>query len=371
MKRSVKLICMLLLPLNLLHTGCRETTRVVTGCFSSDGKAGINLFDFNYSDGSMKHICAFNSGPNPSYLCFSGNRKLIYAINEVSEFNGQKGGGLTTLKYTGNFDAIEKVNEIMVPNGGPCFISVTPDNNYLLIANYGGGSVAVIGLDANGIPERICDTISYNRANGKRSHAHMICSDPEGKRIYVTDLGLDRIMIYTLNRSDGRLIPFSENGISLPEGTGPRHFVFNEAGTKMYVMGELSSTVTVFEVSDKEGLIMVQTISTLSDKFRNSNSAADIHFGMSGEFLYGSNRGENSIVTYRVGKDGLLTLSGHSECGGNWPRNFTPDPSGKFLLVGNQKSGDISVFAIDKKTGVPGKSVFRVNISAPACLKFQ
>jgi 6-phosphogluconolactonase len=352
-------------------TGYSQDIRLVTGSIAKNGVDGINIFDFNARKGTLTRVAGYNAGQNPSYFCISGKNKLIYAINEVSVFNGIKGGGLTTLKYAGNFEKIEKVNEVPVPNGGPCFISLTPDNGFLLIANYGGGSVAVVKLDKDGIPEEVCDTVIYNGKAGKISHAHMILSDPGGKRIYVTDLGLDRIMIYTLNKTSGRLVPFNETGISLPVRTGPRHFVFNESGTKMYVIGELNSTVTVFDVSDKEGLIHLQTVSTLSANFKDQNSSADIHIDKSGKFLYGSNRGENSIVTYKIGKDGLLNLAGHSTCGGNWPRNFTADPTGKYLLIGNQKSGGISVLAIDKKSGLPGKSVFQVDLLAPACLKFN
>lgn len=351
--------------------GCRQNIRLVTGSFTENGSDGIHIFDFDAGKGTLESFSGYNAGQNPSYISLSGKNKLIYAINEVSKFNGIDGGGLTTLKYEGNFEKIEKVNELPVPNGGPCFISLTPDNGYLLIANYGGGSVAVVRLDENGLPERVCDTIIYKGIAGKKSHAHMILSDPAGKRIYVTDLGLDRIMIYTLNKSSGRLLPFIETGISLPDGTGPRHFVFNETGTKMYVMGELNSTVTVFDVSDKEGLIALQIVSTLSENYKGPNSSADIHIGKSGQYLYGSNRGENSIVTFRIGKEGLLTLAGHSSCGGNWPRNFTIDPSGKFLLSGNQRSDDISIFRIDRMTGIPEQLTRTVKLNAPACLKFN
>ena len=371
MKTLIKIICIMLIPVNLFFSGCIEKSRFVAGCFTETGQGGLNVFDFNSSDGTLSYLAGYNAGPNPSYLCFSGHKKLIYAINEVSEFKGIKGGGLTTLEYTGSFDNIKKVNEIIVPNGGPCFISITPDNSFLLIANYTGGSVAVVKLDENGIPEKVCDTIIFNGIGEKVSHAHMISSDPSGNRVYVTDLGLDRIMIYTLNPSSGKLIPFNEDGVSLPEGTGPRHFVFSKDGSKMYVMGELNSTVNVFTVDDKSGLIPLQKVSALREGFTGPKSSADIHISKSGQFLYGTNRGENSIVTYRIGRDGLLTLAGSTSCGGDWPRNFTIDPSGKFILVGNQRSGNISVFAIDEKSGLPEKSVYDVKLQGPACIKFK
>ena len=198
----------------------------------------------------------------------------------------------------------------------------------------------------------------------------MISFDPTGKRIYLTDLGLDRIMIYTLDKVTGKLIPFNKNGISLPEGTGPRHFTFSMDGSKMYVIGELKSTVTVFNVDQTDGLVLTQTISALSDNYKGTSYAADIHIGKTGEFLYGSNRGENSIVVFRIAKDESLTLAGHASCGGDWPRNFAIDPSGKYLLSANQKSGNISIMRIDNKSGLPSKTIMQVNLVSPTCLKF-
>ena len=363
-------VYLMIIPAILFLTSFQGKTRMVASTFTESGEAGINVFDFDPAVGTAKLVSSSNAGPNPTYLCISKGSKLIYAINEVSRFNGIKGGGLTTLKYTGEFENIEKVKDIPIPNGGPCFISQTPDNNYLLIASYAGGSIAAVKLDQKGMPEKVCDSIIFKGIEGKPSHAHMISTDPAGERIYLTDLGLDRIMIYSINKSTGKFVPFNESGISLPTGTGPRHFVFSKDGSKMYVMGELKSTVSVLKTDKNKGLVLLQTISALSETFKGDNSSADIHLASSGEFLYGSNRGENSIVTFRVGKDGLLTVAGHTTCGGDWPRNFTLDPSGKFLLVGNQKSGNISVFGIDGRTGLPSKTIQNIKLSGPACLKF-
>lgn len=360
----------MIIPIVFTLSGCREKIRLVAGCYTETGDAGINVYDFKPVDGTLKLLSVANAGPNPSYLCFSGKRKLIYAINEVSKFNGIKGGGLTTLKYNRNFSNIQKVNEIPVPNGGPCYISITLDNKFLLIANYDGGSVTVVRLGRTGIPKKVTENIIYAGIGEKVSHAHMISPDPQGNRVYVTDLGLDRIMIYTLIKFTGKLIPFNEEGIPLPPGTGPRHFVFNTKGSEMYVIGELNSTVNVFQVDDKKGLIFTQSYSTLREGFKDPNSPADIHITKYGEYLYGSNRGENTIVTLRILKDGKLILAGHTDCGGDWPRNFVIDPSGKFMLVGNERSGNISIFKIDPGTGMPMQVTQKVTLTAPACLKF-
>jgi 6-phosphogluconolactonase len=370
MKKYLNLLNLMMIPIVFGLTGCREKIRLVAGCYTETGDAGINVYDFKPVDGTLKLLSVANAGPNPSYLCFSGKRKLIYAINEVSKFNGTEGGGLTTLKYNRNFSKIQKVNEIPVPNGGPCYISITLDNQFLLIANYEGGSVTVVRLGRTGIPKKVTENIIYAGIGEKVSHAHMISPDPQGNRVYMTDLGLDRIMIYTLDKFTGKLIPFNKEGIPLPPGTGPRHFVFNTRGSEMFVIGELNSTVNVFQVDDKKGLIFSQSYSTLREGFKDPNNPADIHITKYGEYLYGSNRGENTIVTLSILKDGKLILAGHTDCGGDWPRNFVIDPSGKFMLVGNERSGNISIFKIDRGTGMPTQVTQKVTLTAPACLKF-
>lgn len=355
----------------MLNTGCSEKVKLITGSYTENGDSGINVYDFNLSNGSMAFLSSVNAGPNPSYFCLSRNVSYIYAINEVDSFMKIKAGGLTTIKHDGNFGNLKKVNEIPVPNGGPCFISIAPQNDFLLVANYGGGSVAVVKLDSSGVPVSVTDTAYFKGGEGSVSHAHMAAFDPGGKRVYVTDLGLDRVWIFTLERSSGKLVPFNSEEIVLPKGTGPRHFVFNESATKLYVIGELNSTITVLSADHEKGLIPLQTITTLKSGFAGENSCADIHIDRSGKHLYGSNRGENTIVTYDIKDDGLLTITSHTDCGGNWPRNFVIDPTGNYLIVANQKSDNVVVFKIDPKSGAPVLTSRNLKIHSPVCLKFK
>ena len=347
-----------------------QTVRLFAGKYTRDVNKGLYLFDLNMKKGNFNLVTSSDAGPNPSYFCISKRNGLIYAINEVSTFNGVRGGGVTTLRYDAKTGAIEKINELMVPNGGPAFISLSPGNDYLLIANYGGGSIAVIGLDGKGIPDRISDTIFYQREGGKAPRAHMISFDPSGKRVYATDLGLNRVMIYDFDHASGRLKQIPNGIAKFPEGAGPRHFTFSSDGTKMYVINELNSTISVFNVNSGGELNLIQTLTTLREGFNGKNTCADIHIGKNGRFLYGSNRGENTIVTFSIGNDGKLTLAGRTTCGGEVPRNFVIDPSGKYLLVGNQGSGNISLFRIERKSGMPVGPVKDYKLTTPACLKF-
>ncbi len=286
------------------------------------------------------------------------------------DFKGAFGGGLSTFKYDEKSGVFEKRSEMLTPYGGPCYISMSPDSGFLFVASYPNGSVAVVKLDENGIPQTITDTILFSKSAPDKSHAHMMKSDPSGKNIYVTDLGLNKITVYNFDTASGKLNLLENGTVLLPEGSGPRHFDFNADGSKMYVINELGKTIMVFNNDYTEGLKLLQTVPTVREGFISDNYCADIHIGKDGKYLYGSNRGENTIVTFRINADGTLALAGHTSCGGNWPRNFTIDPSGKYILVGNQKSDTISVFKLNEKTGLPVEPAKRFSSTAPACLKF-
>jgi 6-phosphogluconolactonase len=358
------------MTLTLLSTGYKENRTLFVGGFTKGDRKGLSVFKFKKRTGDLQLISENNAGPKPSYFCFSNKHNLIYVLNEVMKFKGKSGGGLTTLKYNSKNGQFLKINEILIPHAGPCYISLSADNDYLFVTSYPKGSVTAIKLDIKGLPESITDQILYVKDKPESSHAHMILHDPLGRYVYVTDLGLDRILIYDFDPGTGKL-NLNKNGfISLPKGSGPRHFVFNSDGSKLYVINELGSTIMVFDVGEKERLKLVQILPTVKEGFEGKNYCADIHTVDYGKFLYGSNRGENSIVVFKIEEGGLLTLSGHVTCGGDWPRSFVIDPSGKFLLVGNQKSNEISIFKINRKTGIPEGPVKKVGINMPVCLKF-
>ncbi len=371
MKTTLKKILILLLTGNLFFSGCKkEEPKLFVGRFNKPGEKGMSVYELNKRKGELTLISEADAGPSPAFMCFSEQRGLVYAANEVMEFGGVFGGGITTLRYDSEKGSFDKVGEIHIPYGGPCHISLSHDGDYLLVANYPNGSVAVVRLDKNGIPEEITDIFLYLKESPNDSHAHMILHDPDGKRVYVTDLGMDRIVIYNLDPVNGKLIEVENGIITLPRRSGPRHFTFNADGSLLYLINEFGSTVMVYRVDEDKGLIHLQTIPTVREGFITDNYCADIHISKDGRFLYGSNRGENTIVIYRIEKDGTLSLAGHASCGGDWPRNFTFDPSGKFLIVGNQKSNYISVFKIDRKTGFPAGASKNYDIGMPVFHKF-
>jgi len=360
------LIPVFLLVFSVMLNG--QTSRLYVGKYTGQGEKGLHVIDVDLAKGIFTPVAENDAGNNPSYFCISKKFSMIYSVNEVGRMNGVRAGGLTALKLDFKSGTTEKIKDLAVPNGGPCYISLTPSEDFLLIANYGGGSVAVVRLDSKGVPSEVSDTIMFKGEEGTRSHAHMIAPGPGGKKIYLTDLGLDRVAIYELNRETGKLI--NTGYAKLTKGAGPRHFTFSIDGSKMFVIDELNSTLTVFNIEKDGNLKEIQTISTLPQGFSEKSFCADIHLSKDGKFLYGSNRGHNSIVTFKVGSDGKVTVAGHTSCGGEWPRNFVLDPSGKYIIVGNQNSGNISLFTLNKKTGLPILPGKDYKIKSPSCLKF-
>ncbi len=370
MRKRVTVIYILLLSMGILSTGCKKNLTLFAGGFTEGDEKGLIVFAFDPGTGGMELKAESDAGSSPSYFCFSEDKSLIYALNEVDQFNGQQGGGVTTLRYNADGQG-EKLSGLLVPYGGPCYISLSADGGFLLLANYGSASIAVVKLDDKGIPVRVVDSILYETDTVNVSHPHMIQQDPAGKHVYVTDLGLDRIMIYDLDVSSGKLV-LKENGIvNVEKGSGPRHFTFNASGSKMYLINELGSTMMLFDVDENGGLELKQTLTTLAESFGGKSYCADVHISGDGKFLYGSNRGENTIVVYSINNDGSLSIAGRSSCGGIWPRNFVIDPSGRFLLAGNQRSDQISVYRINSTTGLPEGPVATAKMKAPACLKFR
>lgn len=364
-KISVFVICIM-----TSISGLSQNVRLFAGRYTEPGGKGLSVFDLNPKSGTFNIVTEAEAGPNPSYFCISKSNRLIYAADEVMVFNGTKGGGLTTLRYDKEKSTLLKVNELVVPDGGPCFISLSPDEKYLFLANYSSSSLTVVKLDDKGIPENVSDKISFQKNGKKTSHPHMISFGPGGKKVYLTDLGFDRIVIYDFDKSSGHLTEAKNGIVPFAEGAGPRHFVFSSDGNKLYVICELNSTISVFDVDNEGGLTPIQSISTLAEGFKDKNACADIHIGKNGKFLYGSNRGENTIAVFSIGSDGKLAPNGRVSCGGSWPRNFVIDPTGKFMLVANQKSGNIVLFNIDQKTGMPVAASKEYKLDGAVCLKF-
>jgi 6-phosphogluconolactonase len=223
--------------------------------------------------------------------------------------------------------------------------------------------VSLVRLNSSGIPERVSDVIFY----GEKSHPHMTLYNERTQIYYVSDLGLDRIHRLRLDTTIGKLMTEDVPYLECPKGSGPRHMLIDKNSSNLYVINELNSTVSVFNILSDTTDIR-QTVSTLPEGFREKSFCADIHFSSNGKKIYGSNRGDNSIVTFKVGAGGRLSLVEHQNCGGDWPRNFAVSPSGKYIIVANQRSNEVSVLPVGSNQA--GDSLPGLKFNAPACVRF-
>ena len=288
--RKINLFIFLLLFLVITGSSCKKNVTLFSTGFVEENEKGLAVYDFNQRNGSLELITEAELGPMASYLCFSDKHSLIYTINEVFEFRGEFGGGLSTFSFDRETYKTEKQNELLIPYAGPCYISLNYDSTYLFIASYPNGSVAAVSLDEKGIPISVTDTILFNKDEPDESHAHMIIHDPAGRFIYVTDLGMNRIYTFTFDKATGKFQPVEGGLVQLPHKTGPRHFTFNADGSKFYMINENGCTIMVFNVKTDGKLEQLQTVPTLDPGFMNLNACADIHLGKDGKNLYGTNR---------------------------------------------------------------------------------
>ncbi len=335
---------------------------------------GIYLYRMNLDSGKLEKLGSTPGISNPAFLAIDPTKRFLYAANESNEFLGKKSGGFTAFAIDQKTGALTKLNEVSTP-GVPCHVSVHPSGKAVLGANYGGGNIVIYPVKKSGKLGEVSDVAQHagkgfdpKRQDGP--HAHCCILDAAGKYAFAPDLGLDKVMIYKVDDDKAKLK--SHGFAATKPGAGPRHFDFHPTYNYAYVISELNSTVTAFSYDKSKGaLTELQTLSALPADFTQTSYCADIHVHPSGKFLYGSNRGHNSIVIYSIDETtGKLTLVGHESTRGNWPRNFGLDPTGQFLLVGNQNSNTIAMFKIDEQTGKLTQHGDLLEIPAPVCLKF-
>jgi len=341
----------------------------------TDGKGeGIYLYRMDLATGEMAPHSITKGVSNPSFLAIDPAKRFLYAANESGQFLGKKGGGATAFAIDQTTGGLTKLNEVGSP-GVPCHLSVHPSGKFVLAANYGGGSIVIYPVRPDGGLGEASDVAQHTGkgANPKRQegpHAHSVMLDAAGRYAFAPDLGIDKVMIYKVDMAKGKLIP---NGfLATKPGAGPRHFDFHPTGNFAYVINELDSTVIACAYDKAKGALReLQTVSTLPRGFEGENYPADIHIHPSGQFLYGSNRGHNSIVAYSIDpRTGKLSLIGHQSTWGKWPRNFGIDPTGQFLLAANQNSGLVVPFRIDERTGILKNVGHVTEVPSPVCVKF-
>lgn len=350
--------------------------RVYIGTYTSRGSKGIYRAILDVKDGSLWQEGVTEGVVNPSFLAIHPDGRHLYSVAEIESFEGRKGGGVAAFAVEPD-GSLTLLNKESSGGAGPCHLVVDRAGKNVLVANYGGGSVAALPIESDGRLRKLSSFVqhagkSVHPGRQEGPHAHSINVDAAGAIAVAADLGLDKVLIYRFDADQGKLSPNDPPHAAVEPGSGPRHFAFHPGGKFAYVINELASTVTAFAYDPAKGeLRPLQTISTLPEGESVDNTTAEVVAHPSGKFLYGSNRGHDSIAIFRIDPStGKLTPAGHQKTGGKTPRNFALDPSGRFLLAANQDTGTVVVFRIDPDTGALSPTGGEVSVPMPVCVRF-
>jgi 6-phosphogluconolactonase len=357
--------------------GASMTTWMYVGTHAGKKSEGIYVMRLNAETGKVGPATLAVKAPAASFVVIHPNGKFLYAVNEVRDPQGKKAGAVCAYAIDRKTGLLTELNHQPCGGMGPCFVGLDHEGKCALVANYGSGSVAVIRIGDDG---KLLEPVPAGRVqhqgksvNPKRQegpHAHSFFMDPTNTFALAPDLGMDRVMIYKLDASSGTLEAHGSGATAA--GAGPRHLAFGKDGKFCYVIDEMGNTVTVFNWEAQKGeLHEAQTIGTLPEDFKGESYCSEVLVHPSGKFLYGANRGHDSITVFHIDPStGRLTLQEQTPCGGHWPRNFGIDPSGKWLVVANEKSDSVVVFEVDPQTGGLRQTDQKIQIGAPMCVRF-
>ncbi len=344
---------------------------LLIGTYTGKKSEGIYVYSFNKQTGETKYEHTIKNISNPSYLAISPNNKFIYSVEE----NSGQPGKVTAFAFNKLTGAATFLNSRSSGSEGPCYVSVSETGSDVFVANYTGGSLAVMHVRSDGTLDSATQNIFHqgsgvNKERQEKPHVHSVVLSPNNHFLMVPDLGIDKIMVYRYNPANNvPLTPAKPAFAAVKPGAGPRHLVFHPNGKFAYLTEEMSGTVEVFSYGEGK-LSSLQTITMLSVGFKGKVGAADIHISPDGKFLYASNRGDaNEIVIYAIQPTGRLSYVGRQSTFGKTPRNFLIDPSGKFLLVANQNSDNVFIFQRDPKTGLLSLTKNKIEVDSPVCLK--
>jgi 6-phosphogluconolactonase len=343
---------------------------------SQSESKGIYAFRMDTATGSLTPLGLAAETISPGFLAVHPNGRFLYAVNEVSEIDGKKGGAVRGFTLDSSTGKLTLMNWQPSKGINPCHLSTDKTGKTILVANY-GGTAAAFPIQPDGHLNEASSVVEHkgsstDPARQEGPHPHGIYLDPANQFAVVPDLGQDKVLVYRFDSARGTLVANNSPSASLKPGAGPRHFAFHPKARYAYVINELNSTITAFSYDSSKGILTeIQTLSTLPAEFKGKNTTAEIAVHPSGKFLYGSNRGHDSIAVFQIDpKKGTLTTAQVQSTLGKTPRNFGIDPTGKFLLAANQDSNTLVVFKIDPKTGQLSPTGAPVNVPKPACVVF-
>jgi 6-phosphogluconolactonase len=351
--------------------------RVYIGTYTGGDSQGIYVCELDRTTGQLSEPRLAAEAVNPSFLAVHPKRRFLYAVGEIADFEGAKSGGVSAFRIQPESGQLKLLNQQSSKGAGPCHLVVDPTGKNVLVANYGGGSVACLPIQKRGKLGAASAFIQHegSSVNPKRQegpHAHSINVDPENRFAMAADLGLDKVLVYRFDPESGTLTANDPASVSVAPGGGPRHFAFHPSGKFAFTNNEITSTVTAFSYDAETGVLKeVNTVSTLPPGTEVANSTAEVRVHRNGRWVYVSNRGHNSIAIFEVDPStGKLTPAGHASTQGEVPRNFNLDPSGRFLLAANQSSNNVVVFRVRPKTGQLKPTGSEIKVASPVCIRF-
>jgi 6-phosphogluconolactonase len=350
---------------------------VYIGTYTGEKSKGIHAFRFDPSTGALTTVGLVARTPSPSWLALHPSGRFLFAANETSAFDAEGSGAVTSFLIDRATGALTTINSQASRGADPCHLTVDRAGARLLVANYTGGNLAVLPIGPDGRLGPASQVMAHrgssvNASRQKGPHAHSIDFDTSHRFAVSADLGADRLFVYRYDAQGGTLSAGLHPSIAATPGAGPRHVAFHPGGRLAFAINELSSTITSYGWDATRGALRtLATTSTLpAGAPRRDNSTAEIRVHPNGRFVYGSNRGHDSIAVYRVGDSGALTLVEHEPTRGKTPRSFTIDPSGRWLIAANQGTDTLAVFAVDGATGALSPVGPLTPVGAPVSVVF-
>ena len=374
--RVILILALVFGPISMVRAQPTGNLRVYFGTYSSEHSQGIYLSTLDVKTGKLAPAELAGEERNPSFLAIHPTQRFLYSVSEISDFEGKNVGGVSAFSIDSKSGRLTRLNQQSSGGEGPCHLVVDASGKNVLVANYGGGSVAVLPINDDGKLSPPSSTIKHegSSVDKKRQgapYAHSINLDVSNQFAYAADLGLDKVLIYRFDAKQHRLVANDPAAGVVAAGSGPRHSALHPSGTDLFVNNELSSTVTSFARDAVSGALKeIQTLSTLPQA-TPGNSTAETVVHPNGRFVYVSNRGHDSLAIFKIDEaNGRLTALGHHSTGGKTPRNFNIDPSGTFVLAANQDSNTVVVLKIHPETGALSDTGNAIDVGRPVCVKF-
>ncbi|MPY18237.1 lactonase family protein [Paenibacillus glucanolyticus] len=349
-----------------------QRTLLFTGAYAEEDQSGVCIYEFNEDSGELKLLDEVSGIKNPTFLNVDAVNRRLYAIGEMAE-QGGKAGEVVSFEIDPAAGKLIERNRVRSVSSSTCHIQRDESSKYLIVSSYHGGLVGLLSIDEEGLAGELLDEKKHSDLvpvrEAQQARAHSAFYSPDGKYVFVQDLGLDKILSYTINPDTNELSFHDET--QLEEGVGPRHLAFHPSGVYAYVINELNSSVTVLRYIQDEGrLAVLETISTLPVDFDGESYCAEIAVSEDGKTVYGSNRGHDSIVVFSVHEDtGYLSPVQYISTEGGHPRHFTLMPGGKFMVVANRDGNNLVLFNVDPEDGKLAFTGYTVSQSKPVCVK--